>query len=104
MGSIFDTWYIHSKVGGQVVFFMKYDTPEFHALAAEIANYLKRKKIKDVVDLSNSWIERDMMWYAYLPQISFFSGAFLMEAMKSLNCSRVGVIIIFVFVRLSIFK
>lgn len=40
MGSIFDTWYIHSKVGGgQVVFFMKYDTPEFHALAAEIANF-----------------------------------------------------------------
>ena len=44
---------------------IEYDTPEFHALAAEIANYLKRKKIKDVVDLCNSWMERDMMWYAY---------------------------------------
>ena len=44
---------------------IEYDTPEFHALAAEIANYLKRKKIKDVVDLSNRWMERDMMWYAY---------------------------------------
>lgn len=43
---------------------IEYDTPEFHALAAEIANYLKRKKIKDVVDLSNRWMEGDMMWYS----------------------------------------
>ncbi|MCR5574567.1 MAG: hypothetical protein K6F78_07075 [Bacteroidaceae bacterium] len=43
---------------------IEYDTPAFHALAAEIANYLKRKKIKDVVDLSNRWMEGDMMWYS----------------------------------------
>lgn len=43
---------------------LEYDTPEFHALAAEIANYLKRKKIRDVVDLNNRWMERDMMWYS----------------------------------------
>ena len=43
---------------------IEYDTPEFHALAEEIAKYLKRKKIKDVVDLSNQWMERDMMWYS----------------------------------------
>ena len=43
---------------------IEYDTPAFHALAAEITNYLKRKKIKDVVDLSNQWMERDMMWYS----------------------------------------
>ena len=43
---------------------IEYDTPEFHALAVEIAKYLKRKKIKDVVDLSNRWMERDMMWYS----------------------------------------
>ena len=36
---------------------VEYDTPEFHALAEEIAKYLQRKKIKDVVDLSNQWIE-----------------------------------------------
>lgn len=43
---------------------IEFDSPAFHALAAEIANYLKRKKIKDVVDLSNQWMERDMMWYS----------------------------------------
>lgn len=43
---------------------IEYDTPEFHALAAEIANYLKRKKIKDLVDLNNRWMEGDMMWYS----------------------------------------
>ena len=43
---------------------IEYDTPEFHALAEEIAKYLQRKKIKDVVDLSNRWMERDMMWYS----------------------------------------
>ena len=36
---------------------IEYDTPEFHAFAAEIANYLKRKKIKDVTDLSKRWME-----------------------------------------------
>lgn len=43
---------------------IEYDTPEFHALAAEFANYLKRKKIKDVMDLSKRWMEGDMMWYS----------------------------------------
>ena len=43
---------------------IEYNTPAFHELAAEIANYLKRKKIKDVVDLSNRWMESDMMWYS----------------------------------------
>lgn len=43
---------------------IEYNTPAFHELAAEIANYLKRKKIKDVVDLNNRWIESDMMWYS----------------------------------------
>lgn len=43
---------------------IEYNSPAFHELAAEIANYLKRKKIKDVVDLSNRWMEKDMMWYS----------------------------------------
>jgi len=43
---------------------IEYDTPEFHALATEITNYLKRKKISDVMDLSSKWMERDMMWYS----------------------------------------
>ena len=43
---------------------IEYDTPEFHALADEFAKYLKRKRIKDVLDLSNQWMERDMMWYS----------------------------------------
>lgn len=33
---------------------MEYDTPEFHQLADEIAQYLKRKKIKDIVDLQKN--------------------------------------------------
>ena len=43
---------------------IEYDSPAFHELAAEIANYLSRKKIKDVIDLSNRWMESDMMWYS----------------------------------------
>lgn len=43
---------------------IEYDTPEFHTLAEEIAKYLKRKKIRDVVDLSNRWMERDLIWYS----------------------------------------
>lgn len=43
---------------------IEYDTPEFHALADGFAKYLKRKRIKDVLDLSNQWMERDMMWYS----------------------------------------
>ena len=43
---------------------IEYDTPEFHALATEIFNYLKRKKIKDVVDLRNNLQESDLIWYS----------------------------------------
>lgn len=43
---------------------IEYNTPEFHALAAEIADYLKRKKIKDITELSKRWMEGDMMWYS----------------------------------------
>lgn len=43
---------------------IEYDTQEFHALAAEIANYLKRKKIKDVVDLRDRLQESDLIWYS----------------------------------------
>ena len=44
---------------------IEYDTPEFHALAAEISNYLRRKKIKDVVDLRNRLQESDLIWYSF---------------------------------------
>ena len=43
---------------------IEYDTPEFHALAAEVSNYLRRKKIKDVVDLRNRLVENDLQWYS----------------------------------------
>ena len=43
---------------------IEYDTPEFHALAAEISNYLRRKKIKDVVELRNRLVENDLQWYS----------------------------------------
>ena len=44
---------------------IEYDTSEFHALAAEISNYLRRKKIKDVVDLRNRLQESDLIWYSF---------------------------------------
>lgn len=43
---------------------IEYDTPEFHALASEISEYLKRKKIKDVIDLRNRLLESDLIWYS----------------------------------------
>ena len=43
---------------------IQYDTPGFHQLAAEIADYLRRKKITDVVDLQMKSAEANMMWYA----------------------------------------
>lgn len=43
---------------------IQYDTPEFHQLAAEIVGYLRRKKMKDVVDLQMKSAEANMMWYA----------------------------------------
>ena len=43
---------------------IEYDTPEFHALAAEISNYLRRKRIKDVVDLRDRLVENDLQWFS----------------------------------------
>lgn len=43
---------------------IEYDTPGFHQLATEIGEYLRRKKIKDVVDLQMKSAEANMMWYA----------------------------------------
>ena len=43
---------------------IEYNTPEFHALAAEISDYLRRKKIKDVVDLRNRLVESDLQWFS----------------------------------------
>jgi hypothetical protein len=43
---------------------IEYDTPEFHALAEEISNYLRRKKIKDIVDLRDRLVENDMQWFS----------------------------------------
>ena len=43
---------------------IEYDTPEFHALASEITNYLRRKKIKDVVDLRDNLQESELIWYS----------------------------------------
>lgn len=44
---------------------IEFDTPEFHALADEIAQYLKRKKIATIVDLRNREIEQQLTWFAY---------------------------------------
>lgn len=43
---------------------IEYDTPEFHSLSLEISKYLKRKKIKDVIDLRNRLQESDLIWYS----------------------------------------
>ena len=43
---------------------IEYDTPEFHVLAGEITNYLRRKKVKEVVDLRNRLQESDLIWYS----------------------------------------
>lgn len=44
---------------------MEYDTPEFHQLADDIAQYLKRKKIKDIVDLQKRCKEAELNWFSY---------------------------------------
>jgi len=43
---------------------IEFDTPEFHALATEFAQFLKRKKIKDVMDLRQKMLESDLIWYS----------------------------------------
>lgn len=44
---------------------IEFDTPEFHALAREIAQYLKRKKIKTIADLRDREIEQQLTWFSY---------------------------------------
>lgn len=44
---------------------IKFDTPEFHALAGEIAQYLKRKKIATIADLHQREIEQQLTWFSY---------------------------------------
>lgn len=41
---------------------IEFDTEEFHALAAAFADFLKRKKIKNIVDLRNRYRENDLIW------------------------------------------
>ncbi|MBR1781896.1 MAG: hypothetical protein IJ753_00060 [Bacteroidales bacterium] len=41
---------------------IEFDTEEFHALAAAFADFLKRKKIKDIVDLRDRYRENDLIW------------------------------------------
>ena len=43
---------------------IEFDTPEFHALATEFAQFLERKKIKDVMDLRQKMLESDLIWYS----------------------------------------
>lgn len=54
---------------------IEYNTLEFHALAAEITNYLKRKKIKDMVDLRDNLQESDLIWYSAHYSINRHSSA-----------------------------
>jgi len=42
-----------------------FDTPEFHALADEIAQYLRRKKISTIADLRQREIEQQLTWFSY---------------------------------------
>ena len=42
-----------------------FDTPEFHALAGEIAQYLKRKKISTIADLRDRELEQQLTWFSY---------------------------------------
>ena len=44
---------------------IEFDTPEFHALAGEIAQYLKRKKIKTIADLRDREIAQQLTWFSY---------------------------------------
>ena len=44
---------------------IEFDAPEFHALAGEIAQYLKRKKIKTVANLRDREIEQQLTWFSY---------------------------------------
>ena len=41
---------------------IEFDTEEFHALVNAIIDFLKRKKIKDIVDLRDKYREADLVW------------------------------------------
>lgn len=41
---------------------IEYDTPEFHALAGAFMDFLKRKKITDIVQLRDRYRENDLIW------------------------------------------
>lgn len=41
---------------------IEFDTEEFHALAAAFTDFLKRKKIKDIVRLRDRYRENDLIW------------------------------------------
>lgn len=41
---------------------IEFDTEEFHALAAAFADFLKRKKITDIVALRDKYRENDLIW------------------------------------------
>ena len=41
---------------------IEFDTEEFHALAAAFADFLKRKKIKDIVNLRDRYRENHLIW------------------------------------------
>jgi len=44
---------------------IEFDTPEFHALASEISQYLKRRKIATIADLRQREIEQQLIWFSY---------------------------------------
>lgn len=41
---------------------IEFDTEEFHALATAFADFLKRKNIKNIVDLRDRYRENDLIW------------------------------------------
>ena len=41
---------------------IEFDTEEFHALVNALIDFLKRKKIKDIVDLRDNYREADLIW------------------------------------------
>lgn len=44
---------------------IEFDTEEFHALAAAFADFLKRKKITDIVQLRDRYRENDLIWLSH---------------------------------------
>ena len=41
---------------------IEFDTEEFHALAGAFMDFLKRKKITDIVQLRDKYRENDLIW------------------------------------------